>query len=111
MIHKKRSLQITVLKKSIIAYRSSVPKAMEWAAPAVAQVTAVGRPWRLGVLVDPDPAEPGASWQGASPGTFAAAMRQLDAAAAMRFAHSNYAGLVFESYAGLSAMEAAKRPP
>jgi hypothetical protein len=91
---------------SIMSYRSSVLRALDWAAPAVGQVVAAGRPWRMGVLVDDNPSEPGTSWFGTPRDTFIAAMRELDARIVDRFSSSRYAGLIFQDYDGLVQMHA-----
>jgi hypothetical protein len=93
-----------VASLSIMAYRLPVARALDWAAPSIAQSTVAGVPWRIGVLVHPDPDEKRTSWFGSSPAAFSSAMQQLDAAIASRFAHSGYAGLAIEDYAGLRQM-------
>ena len=89
---------------SIMAYRSSVARALDWVAPAIEQVATAGRPWRMGVLVDRNPSEPGTSWFGTPRETFVASMRKLDARLVGRSPKSDYIGLVFQDYDGLSQM-------
>lgn len=89
---------------SIMAYRSSVARALDWVAPAIEQVAAARRPWRLGVLVDQNPSEPGTSWFGTPRETFVASMRELDARLLDRWSKSDYLGLVFQDYDGLARM-------
>ncbi|MGY3483134.1 hypothetical protein ACVW1C_001017 [Bradyrhizobium sp. USDA 4011] len=87
---------------SIMAYRASIARSLDWAAPAVMQVTAAKRAWRLGVLVDANPNEPGTSWFGTPREKFVSAMLSLDSLIATRFPNSDYAGLAIESYDGLA---------
>jgi hypothetical protein len=93
-----------VASLSIMAYRLPLGRALDWAAPSIAQAAHAGLPWRMGVLVYPDPSETRTSWFGASATDFASAMQQLDATIASRFGHSGYAGLAIEDYAGLMRM-------
>jgi hypothetical protein len=93
-----------VASLSIMAYRLPLDRALDWAAPSIAQAAHAGLPWRMGVLVHPDPGETRTSWFGASAASFTSAMQQLDATIASRFVHSGYAGLAVEDYAGLMQM-------
>jgi len=90
---------------SIMSYRDNVSAAISWAAPSILEVSRLGRRWRLGVLVDPNRAEPGTSWSDRSAVSFDAAMDELDTALRSRFSASGYSGLAFEGYDGLRRME------
>jgi hypothetical protein len=87
---------------SIMAYRASIARALDWAAPAVTQVAAAKRTWRLGVLVDANPSEPGTSWFGTPREKFVSVMGSLDSLIATRFPNSGYIGLAIEDYDGLA---------
>lgn len=89
---------------SIMAYRSRIARALDWATPAVEQIAAAGRPWRMGVLVTPNPSEPGTSWFGTPRATFIASMQELDRQILGLHPKSDYMGLVFEDYDGLLQM-------
>jgi hypothetical protein len=86
---------------SIMSYRGNVSGAISRAIPSIRQISLRGRRWRLGVLVDPNPAEPGTSWSDHSAVNFNAAMDDLDRALKSRFSTSGYSGLAFEGYDGL----------
>lgn len=87
---------------SIMAYRSDPKRALEWAAPAVAQIEAVGRRWRMGAEVGR--AEPGTSWRGTPADRFSAAMVEFDGLIASRFTSRHYAGLALHDYDALVEM-------
>jgi hypothetical protein len=87
---------------SIMAYRASIARALDWAAPAVMQVAAVKRTWRLGVLVEANPSEPGTSWFGTPREKFVSVIQSLDSLIASRFPNSGYIGLAIEDYDGLA---------
>jgi hypothetical protein len=95
-----RGLAERVSSVSIMAYRNNVSRAVDWAAPAVSQVTAAQRSWRMGVLVGDG--EPGTSWQGASAPKFTTAMTELRGRIGEHLASPLYAGLAFQDYDGLS---------
>ncbi|MCC8954283.1 hypothetical protein H8B02_12710 [Bradyrhizobium sp. Pear77] len=96
------ALILHVNSVSIMAYRTSIARSLDWAAPAVTQVAAAKRSWRLGVLVDANPNEPGTSWFGTPREKFLSAMQSLDSLIATRFPNSHYAGLTIEGYDGLA---------
>jgi hypothetical protein len=93
---------------SIMSYRDNVSAAISWAAPSIVEISRLGRRWRLGVLVDPNGAEPGTSWNERSAVSFDAALDELDRALRSRFSASGYSGLAFEGYDGLRLMEQAQ---
>jgi hypothetical protein len=94
---------------SIMSYRDDVSKTISRAMPSVRQISWLNRRWRLGVLVDPNPEEPGTSWSNRSAPDFDAAMDNLDAILKSRFSAIGYSGLAFEGYDGLKLIEQ-KRP-
>ena len=90
---------------SIMSYRDDVSKTISRAMPSVRQLSWLNRRWRLGVLVDPNPEEPGTSWSNRSARDFDAAMDNLDATLRSRFSTIGYSGLAFEGYDGLKLIE------
>jgi hypothetical protein len=90
---------------SIMSYRDNVSAAISCAAPSILEISRLDRRWRLGVLVDPNSAEPGTSWSERLAASFDAAMDELDRALRSRFSASGYSGLAFESYDGLQLIE------
>lgn len=87
---------------SIMAYRSDPRRALEWAAPAIAQIEGVGRRWRMGAEVGN--AEPGATWRGTPPDRFSTAMADFDSLIANRFRSPRYEGLALHDYDSLTEM-------
>jgi hypothetical protein len=98
-----------VTSMSIMSYRDNVSAAVSWAMPTIREISRVGRRWRLGVLVDPNRAEPGTSWSERPVVSFHAAMDELDGALRSRFAALGYLGLAFEGYDGLKLIEQGRR--
>jgi hypothetical protein len=86
---------------SIMSYRNSVSGAISRAVLSIREISRLGRRWRLGVLVDPNPDEPGTSWSARSAPDLEAAMDELDAILRSQFSSLGYSGLVFEGYDGL----------
>jgi hypothetical protein len=84
-----------------MAYRSKVQSTLVLAGPSIRQFERLDRHWRLGVLVDPDDAEPGTSWSGTPRADFANSMMRLDTAIRSTAQRSHYLGLAFESFDGL----------
>lgn len=84
---------------SLMAYRDSPERILEWAEPAIAVIEAAQRPWWLGVLVHAT-SEKGTSFVGTSRAAFEADMVELDRMVRLR-AEANYRGLIFEDYDGL----------
>ena len=86
---------------SLMAYRATPARAVEWARQAIAILDGAVL-WRMGVLVNADP-ETGTSYFGKSRAVFQLEMADLDAR--IRKARpKSYAGLVFQDYKGLRAM-------
>lgn len=85
---------------SIMSYRSDPRRALEWAAPAIAQIEAVNRRWRMGAEVGN--AEPGATWRGTPPDRFSSAMVDFDSLIANRFPSPRYEGLALHDYDSLA---------
>jgi|GEM_PF-1022610 len=98
------ALAARVRSVSVMAYRSTVARAMEWAGPSIEEIQLVGRPWRMGVLVDADPGESGTSWYGSPSEKFMSGMVNLNRAILFKYPHSGYLGLAIEDYDGLLAM-------
>jgi hypothetical protein len=90
---------------SIMSYRDSVSATIARAVPSIREISRLGRRWRLGVLVDPNPAEPGTSWSNRSGTYFEVAMDELDTTLRSRYLSLGYSGLAFEGYDGLKRME------
>jgi hypothetical protein len=86
---------------SVMAYRNKVPAAISWATPAIREISRVSRRWRLGVLVDSNPEEPGTSFAGVPRQAFMVMMDGLDSVLKSRFSELGYSGLAFEGYDGL----------
>ena len=94
---------------SIMSYRNSVSGTISRAETSIREVSRLGRPWRLGVLVDPNPDEPGTSWSDRSAPNLEASMDELDAILRSRFSSLGYSGLAFEGYDGLKLIEQKER--
>lgn len=90
---------------SIMSYRDDVSKTISRAMPSIRQISRLRRRWRLGVLVDPNPDEPGTSWSNRSIADFDSAMDDLDAILRSQFSALGYSGLAFEGYDGLKLIE------
>jgi hypothetical protein len=110
-----RELFLTALVRrltsvSVMSYRDNVSGAISRAVPSIREISRLGRRWRLGVLVDPNPAEPGTSWNDHSAMNFDAAMDDLDRTLRARFSTSGYSGLAFEGYDGLKLMAQKESP-
>ena len=88
-----------------MSYRDDVSKAISRAMPSIRQISRLRRRWRLGVLVDLNPEEPGTSWSNRSVADFDSAMDDLDAILRSRFLALGYSGLAFEGYDGLKLIE------
>jgi len=95
-----RLLAERVSSVSLMAYRASVARAIEWARPAVGEIVAAKRPWRMAVLAGDG--EPGTSWQCAEPARFLAAMAELRERIERNFPASLCAGLAFQDFNGLA---------
>jgi hypothetical protein len=94
---------------SIMSYRDSVSETIKRATPSIREISRLGRRWRLGVLVDPNPDEPGTSWSGRSASSLEAAMDELDGILKSQFSSRGYSGLAFEGYDGLKLIEQKER--
>jgi hypothetical protein len=94
---------------SIMSYRDSVSETIKRAMPSIREISRLGRRWRLGVLVDPNPDEPGTSWSDRSPSSLEAAMDELDGILRSQFSSYGYSGLAFEGYDGLKLIEQKER--
>ena len=97
-----RLLAERVSSVSLMAYRASVARAIEWSRPAVGEIVAAKRPWRMGVLAGDG--EPGTSWKCASPARFLAGMAELREGIEQNFPASLCAGLAFQDYDGLAGL-------
>jgi hypothetical protein len=97
-----RLLAERVSSVSLMAYRANVARAIEWARPAVGEIVAAKRPWRMGVLAGDG--EPGTSWKCAEPVRFLAAMAELRKGVEQEFPASRCAGLAFQDYQGLAGL-------
>jgi hypothetical protein len=95
-----RLLAERVSSVSLMAYRAKVARAIEWSRPAVAEIVAARRPWRMGVLAGDG--EPGTSWKCTEPTRFLAAMSELREGVEREFPASLCAGLAFQDYRGLA---------
>ncbi len=95
-----RQIAERVNSVSLMAYRNSVKKAIDWAEPAARQIAATRRPWRMGVLVGEG--EPGTSWKGASASRFAGAVAELRRLLDQQLPSSCDVGLAFQDYDGLA---------
>jgi hypothetical protein len=93
---------------SIMSYRDSVSETIKRAMPSIGEISRLGRRWRLGVLVDPNPDEPGTSWSHRSASSLEAAMDELDGILRSHFSSRGYSGLAFEGYDGLKLIEQQK---
>jgi hypothetical protein len=87
---------------SLMAYRDSVTRAIEWARPAVREIIAANRAWRMGVLAGDG--EPGTSWKCASPARFMQAMKELRERLDQDFPSSRCTGFAFQDYQGLASI-------
>lgn len=87
---------------SIMSYRSDPKRALEWAAPAIAQIEGAGRRWRMGAEVGD--AEPGVTWRGTPPARFSSAMVDFDNLITDRFRSPRYEGLALHDYDSLAQM-------
>jgi hypothetical protein len=94
---------------SIMSYRDGVSETIKRAMPSIREISRLGRRWRLGVLVDPNPDEPGTSWSDRSASSLEAAMEELDRILRSQFSSRGYSGLAFEGYDGLKLLEQRER--
>ncbi len=102
-----RLLAERVSSVSLMAYRAKRARAIEWSRPAVAEIVAAKRPWRMGVLVGEG--EAGTSWKGASPARFLAGMAELREDVERHFPASLCAGLAFQDYQALAGLFGARQ--
>lgn len=97
-----RQLAERVDSVSLMAYRDSVTRAIDWARPAVREIIAAKRAWRMGVLAGDG--EPGTSWKCALPARFIQAMKEFRERLDQDFPSSLCAGFAFQDYQGLVGM-------
>jgi hypothetical protein len=97
-----RLLAERVSSVSLMAYRAGVARAIDWSRPAVAEIVAAKRPWRMGVLAGDG--EPGTSWKCATPPRFVAAIAELRQGIEQDFPTSLCTGLAFQDYQGLAGL-------
>jgi hypothetical protein len=95
------SLMPRVDSISIMAYRRPPGRAIQWAEPSILLAEQANRAWRMGVLADPDPDEPGIDWAGGQPSDFCEEMVAMDSTLRQRFSSGHFKGLIFQSYDGL----------
>ncbi|PSC06090.1 hypothetical protein SLNSH_04595 [Alsobacter soli] len=93
----------SVSSVSVMAYRSRVERALAWAEPSARACARARRPWRLGVLVEPNPDEPGTSWSSAPRDDFVGGCAAMHAGAAA-LGPGLYRGLAFQELEALRRM-------
>ena len=84
---------------SLMAYRLDVQRAISWAMASIQQFEALGRWWRMGILVGEG--EKGTSLQGATADDFTKYTVELDRLITNKFHPSFYQGLMIEDYKAL----------
>jgi hypothetical protein len=89
---------------SIMAYRRPPARAIAWAEPSIRTAERAARVWRLGVLADDEPSEPGIDWSRVPAPTFTSTMVELDQGLRGRFSSGRYAGLAFHAFDGLRSL-------